>query len=353
MVPLPDGYDVRSFEPASADAATWDAYHAFRRIRHAERRPGEPPTPNAEAESWMRRPQPGEANRYWLVWRDGEVVGSAYADWVVEGPMLATNGHILWGGANVRADHRRRRIGTHLMRRIADVLVDQGRTVMTTGTEEDCGRAFLARLGASVKMESAENRLNLADVDWDMVAAWAAEGPRRSPDTRLVFWEHRVPESEFADYGAALGRLLNTMPFDDLDHGEIVITPEILRDGQARLDETGGSVHTMITREPDGTISGITDVGYSPGRPDRVDQQFTGVHPDHRGRGLGKWLKAAMLLDIRERYPDAKIVVTGNANSNDPMLGINRRLGFRTFKGHTSYQIDRDGLLKGLAALEA
>lgn len=350
---MPAGCTVIDFDPPSASADLWARYHTYRRARHAESRPGDPVTPDADAEIWIRAPQPGSKDRRWLVLCGDETIGSGTTSWVVDGPMFETNRHLMWGGVAVLCAHRRRGIGTALARLVADEMVTQDRTVLTTGTDEDDGRAFLAWLGAEVKMEAAENRLALADVDWSMVERWAAEGPVRSPDTTLVFWEHRLPESEHVAYSAALTRLLNTMPHDDLDHGDIVMRPEDLQDMQTRLESVGGSIHTLITREPDGTISGVTDVAYTPGRPDRVMQQFTGVDPDHRGRGLGKWLKAAMLRYIRDAYPDAKTVVTGNANSNDPMLSINRRLGFRTFRGETVYQIGRDALRARLAALEA
>jgi len=51
-------------------------------------------------------------------------------------------------------------------------------------------------------------------------------------------------------------------------------------------------------------------MNYAPYKPQFIEQGFTGVRPDARGRGLGKWLKAAMLLHVREIYPGLKTVVT-------------------------------------------
>ena len=58
-----------------------------------------------------------------------------------------------------------------------------------------------------------------------MVEAWAADGPRRSPSTTLVFWPERIPEAEIAPYAVALSRLLNTAPRDDLDLGGVSSYP--------------------------------------------------------------------------------------------------------------------------------
>jgi hypothetical protein len=54
---------------------------------------------------------------------------------------------------------------------------------------------------------------------------------------------------------------------------------------------------------------------------------------------LGKLLKAAMLLDMREHYPNVRFVDTDNFNSNRPMLKINARMGFELFEQFVFYKV--------------
>ena len=157
-----------------------------------------------------------------------------------------------------------------------------------------------------------------------------------------------VPEELWADYAPQLSSMLNTIPFEQMDHGEIVVTPDQFREWYARAELTGGVQCTVMTREPDGVISGITDTMWAPYHRTIVYQQFTGVRPDARGRGLGKWIKAAMLRHLRELYPDLEWMATDNAGSNAPMLKINRAMGFRPYRQGSYYQMTRDELEKRL-----
>ncbi|MHA1480977.1 MAG: GNAT family N-acetyltransferase, partial [Candidatus Thorarchaeota archaeon] len=78
-------------------------------------------------------------------------------------------------------------------------------------------------------------------------------------------------------------------------------------------------------------------------------QQLTGVDQNYRGQGKGKWVKAAMLLKVREKFPDIETISTANASSNAPMLAINERLGFKLNKEIFNVQIDTEKLGEYLA----
>jgi GNAT superfamily N-acetyltransferase len=153
------------------------------------------------------------------------------------------------------------------------------------------------------------------------------------------------------DYSRELSTMLNSMPWEDLEHGEIVINADVMADWYVRNEQAGRRSHAMVTREPDGVISGITDMMYATYNPTIVHQGFTGVRASARGRGLGKWLKAAMALRIHELYPQAQWFSTDNAGSNAPMLAINTKMGFKQFRVGSEYQISRDRLAARLKEL--
>jgi mycothiol synthase len=211
--------------------------------------------------------------------------------------------------------------------------------------EDEPGHAFLRGLSAEPRLVERASRLDLRQVDWSMVARWVREGQAASAGARLDLYSPWEPEELLEEICAALNELMNTMPFEGLDHGDIVITPDSAREWRAKLAATGSVNPISVVREADGTISGATDVLKHPFEPGIVRQNFTGVHPGARGRGLGKWLKAAMLEHVREAYPDTIWITTENAGSNGPMLAINHALGFRLHRTNTFYQVGRDTLL--------
>jgi GNAT superfamily N-acetyltransferase len=246
----------------------------------------------------------------------------------------------------VRRGHRRQGIGRSWLPLVLELMDRHGCTVLSMGADEESGHAFLKWLGAEARLSDAESRLQLAEVDWATVDRWIADGAKRSPQTRLEIYETAVPEAMWEEYAAQLSRLLNTSPFEKLDHGGIVVTPAQVREWYERMESVGEVSHTVIAREADGSMSGMTDVGWGVHTPAVVDQRFTGVRPDVRGRGIGKWIKAAMLRKVHELHPEALWISTYNATSNDPMLAVNQALGFRRHRVGAEYQISRDDLAK-------
>jgi mycothiol synthase len=332
-------------EPHSADSGFWKRFHELRRLRHDELWPEDPLRPDEVVEARMKRADPFESHEYFEISRDGLMVSSFHGETVTPAnPEYATNKHLYWTDAYVRPDQRRKGVGSLWLGVLARQMDELGCTVVGFSADHEEGHAFLTWLGAKPKLAEIESRLELARVDWAKVERWVYEGQQRSPQTRLEIHDGPLPEEMWADFAAQRTALLNTMPFEDLDLGDIVVTPERIREWNEQFALVGMVFHTALTREADGTISGMTDVEWAPFSRTHIQQQFTGVLPSARGRGIGKWLKAAMLLHIRELYPDARWVATGNARSNAPMLKINRDLGFEPYRTSVEYQMTREEL---------
>lgn len=339
--------DLVEFLPATAAPGEWGRYHAFRRLQQAEFRPDEPLAPDEVIEVRRKRPDPFAWHR-WFHAVDGDVV---VAELYTEGstpqsPEYPTNRHLLWTDGYVLEAHRRRGIALSWVPRVLELMADHEATVLSSPAEDDSGHGLLRRLGSEPKMVERQSRLDLRQVDWGMVTGWIAEAG--AGGARLELHTPWVPDEQLDEYCEAMNELMNTMPFEGLDHGDIVTTPRGVREWRARMSATGTVNPTLLVRDADGSIAGMTDIQKHVYEPGLVRQNFTGVHPRARGRGLGKWLKAAMLEHVRQAYPDTIWVSTENAGSNAPMLAINHALGFRLHRTITFYQVGRDTLRQKL-----
>ena len=58
---------------------------------------------------------------------------------------------------------------------------------------------------------------------------------------------------------------------------------------------------------------------------------FTGVIPEYRGRGIATALKVKTILHARE--VGVSEILTQNDSENEPMLAINRKLGYQNWPG--------------------
>lgn len=339
-------------EPRTAGRDFWNRFHELRRIRHAETRLDEPLEPDAHVELGMTRHDPFEFHHWYEVSREGGMVSCLRGETVKpENPEYATNKHLFWADAYVRPEARRKGLASRWLPVVAELMDRHGCTVLGADTSEESGHGFFRWLGAEPKLFNVASRLRLSEVDWEMLHRWTAEGAKRSPQTRLEVFDGGPPPSMWEEFAPQITAMFNTMPLEDLDLGDIVFTPERLQEWDERRKLTGVILYSVLTREPDGVISVITDTTWAPYRPSVLHQEFTGVTTDARGRGLGKWIKAAMLLHIRERHPEVEWVLTDNARSNGPMLGINRTIGFKAYRTDVDYQIGRAGLETRIRAL--
>ena len=141
-----------------------------------------------------------------------------------------------------------------------------------------------------------------------------------------------------------LDELWEDVPLDQLEHAPIRIEMSEIEEWHRQLDRIGGAEHFIVLRDGDGSIVGITEAAWFSRIPDRVYQMLTGVRRNKRGAGYARALKAAMLREIRTRYPSVSKVITHNGQSNAPMLSINRKLGFKIHREFGTYQIDRDAI---------
>jgi GNAT superfamily N-acetyltransferase len=302
--------------------------------------PGEPPTP-LDAAWAAHNAAPERLRRFsYRAWAaDGTLAGAAGA---AVDPDFDDNPDVLGCTLSVRTPYRRRGLGLRLLAHVVALAAREGPTRLVGDTSEPlpAGAAFATAMGAQAKLSEHINHLLTSNVDRARLETWVADGPRRAPDYELLSWDGAIPEDHLEAF-IDLVHVMNDAPRDDFELNDFTLTPREWREGEEQLDAIKGECWTLVARRTtDGALAGFHDVTWLPHDPTFVYVGATGVRPEHRGHALGKWLKAAMTLRILDERPEVDDIRTGNADSNDAMLGINREMGYRPLLATTGWELD-------------
>ena len=215
---------------------------------------------------------------------------------------------------------------------------DDGRRCVLAQTEAGSpGAHFLSARGFRKVLTLTFARLPLTDAD---VAALGEIISRPHPGYRLASWHGTVPDS-LAQTFAASRRAMDDMPMDDSGHGTVAWDVDRVRAAARAVEDRGDLLHTVVAvDESDGSIAGFTEL-VVPGSGKGDGQHYgTGVLPEHRGHGLGRWMKAASIRQARERHPELGGLLTDTADSNRHMRNINDALGYEPTHKALDYQLD-------------
>jgi GNAT superfamily N-acetyltransferase len=315
------------------------ALNRFANVLSTEAQPDEPTIPFERTASEMRF-IPGTIAIHAFCARlpDGSVVALSRGSY----RELDSNKHLLEISVEVLPDHRRRGLATAMLRPVVDLAEAHGRTLLSAATTDrvPAGEAFARRIGAKLVQAAHSNRLVLSEVDRDIVRRWVDEGPRRAPGYSLIWVDGPAPDHLIGQIAAVM-RVMNDAPRDDRDLEDNHITADHYRE-MDRAAEKAGIAHLAVFARHDATgqLVGLTDVAWFRAEPRHISQQNTGVRPEHRGHALGKWLKASMLERLLTNGPTGAVEIrTGNADSNDAMLGINRELGFEPYIATSTWEV--------------
>ncbi|MCF3965544.1 GNAT family N-acetyltransferase [Streptomyces fuscigenes] len=246
--------------------------------------------------------------------------------------------HLAEADVQVHPAERRRGIGTLLVDAAVAAARDEGRRTLHAQVEAGSpGEGFLTARGFRPVLTLVHARLALAGAD---LAALAEEVHRPRPGYRLVSWDGIVPDALAASF-ARSRRAMDDMPVGDGDFGRVEWDVERVRAAAAAVAERGALLHTVAAVDSaDGSVVAFTEL-VVPGGGEGDGQHYgTGVLPEHRGRGLGHWIKAASLLHVRERHPALEGALTDTADINPYMRRINDALGY--VPTHRSVLLRRD-----------
>jgi RimJ/RimL family protein N-acetyltransferase len=344
-------YIIKQFQPEKTTDDIWEKYYQFDEEIFREKYPKDSLPDRELDKSFILDPHPHYDIYRWLVYstdNNQSIIGKANL-WSLnkKSPDYQNVKDKINIYISVKREFRRKKIATELLKIMCTEAKKLGKKLLRAEiTEHDAGIAFCEFFNGTVVARRAQNRLYLDEVNWKQMDDWMKKGKQKASGVTLEVFE-AVPEKDLDEYCQLFTETMNQAPSEDLS-GEFILTPERRRLDEKTYTEKGYIWITIVSREPTGAISGLTEIFYHPNNPHFVEQELTGVSVKYRGRGLGKWLKADMLFYIRRRFPDVKYIDTGNNDINEAMLSINNRMGFKRYKSEVFYEFFIDELKKKL-----
>jgi len=329
---LSKDFSLIEFIPKEASEGLWEAYYdlseiIFRELNHKGRLPD-----RAVVRRLFSTPNPLYSIKRWMAF-DEEERGIAFASISYDtelSPDYESNKHVCQISISVAPIYRRKKIATFLLRHMVEIARLLHRDTVHGEVDNPIALHFCKHLRGELIHEEVQHRLYMEDVDWQLVGKWLQRGRTKSHDTKVEFFRE-CPEKDIEEFCRTYTEIINQRPIGDMEQ-ELITTPASRRIEERNLKKRGIEWYTIISREYDGRISGLTDIMYNQEEPYRVNQYFTGVLAQYRRRGLAKRLKAEMLAAIKNRFPDVEYITTSTARTNRPMRSINKELGFQPTK---------------------
>jgi GNAT superfamily N-acetyltransferase len=337
---------IKKLDLTTVTDAQIDAFTVLANTLRTERQPDDPPIEPEEIAAHIKHNPPFIDLHFWIA-QDGPHI-------IARGNLvlikMETNQHLGQVDIAVLPAHRRRGLGRALLERVTRTASEAGRRLLITSSSSrvPSGAEFLTRYGFQSALENRVSQLVLSELEPGLLRDWIGRAQERATDFELGFWDGPYPEDQLPAI-AKLMTVMNTAPKGELDVDDMEFTPEQVLQLEKEAFATGGRRITAYVRErATGRFAGFTEINYHPNRPTILNQGGTGVFPEFRNLGLGRWLKAATLERVLSELPEAQFVRTGNAESNAAMLGINVALGFKPYYTITNWQAEVSTVLRNL-----
>ena len=334
--------NIQPFNIKTATRQDYTSLNSFSNLLRAERLPDDPPVPLEETIQRMHNIPPFVDVEMWCAWDAG------HTNIVAEGDVLfmrtEENRHLAQFTIEVHPEYRRQGIARQLIALITGATREDRRRLLITETTDriPAGEAFMNRLGAQKGLVGHVNQLRMDELDHALLTRWLERGGTLAADFELGLWDGPYPEEQI-NAVVQLYELTNQQPFGDIEIEDMHMTPEQLRQAEESSFARGNQRWTYyVIEKASGKFAGYTETVWNPNRSAILRQDMTGVFPEFRNKGLGRWLKAAMLDKVITDRPQVKYVRTGNADVNAAMLKINNELGFKPYHATAFWQIEID-----------
>jgi RimJ/RimL family protein N-acetyltransferase len=313
--------DIELLDPESE--VSRDRWWRFRVEVDAHDLPYDPPLPRPLTIWWLYM-DPGTRCETWVI-RDPNGIAAALRLQLFDD----SNQHLAWATVHVRPDVRRHGLGRALYAHALERARAEGRrTLNVGGPRSDAAAEFADAVGAERTQTLLRSVQRLDRLDLHKLDRLTTRIAKATPQYSLVRWVAHCPADYLGEYVHAKNGMLEAPVSDGIDYEPHEAKPDLLRAAEELNEQLGITEYVICARDDTtGEFVGLTQLWNVGGI--RAEQGDTTVLPEHRGHRLGVRLKAAMVEWLADVEPVIQEIQTFNDPDNEPMLRVNRELGYR------------------------
>ncbi len=278
----------------------------------------------------------GTPERHFLVLAEGRVVGEAAVE-----VGVWDNTDLAWLTLGIHPGHRRRGHGSGAVELLEELAWKLGCTKAgTSGWESPDGSVtrFARRHGFTLAATDVQRTQWPQELPGSLAEEAYAEAATHAADYELVRLPGETSEP-LVEEMVGLMAVINDAPLEDLDIEDEVFSPDRLRLYERTILRSERMLYRVVARHrATGELAGQTIVVVDTDEPALAFQHDTSVVRTHRGHRLGLLLKADMMRWLAEAQPAVEQLITWNAPSNDHMVSVNERLGYRVMGRELDFQ---------------
>ena len=344
-------YDIQPFSLNSANEKEKELWYELKVCFHAETQPQEPFAPKIELLDQEMRLNSVQNYTEWAIWNSSKsmMIGKCRINTYKTSSKTSSDKEIAGFSILIKQSFRRLGLGTACLKLISNSATKSGYKLLRTRSSELCPASgdFLQEIGCRVIGTSHWNELLIKNLNQKAVEAWLDLPDSSSLKIKIDECCGAFPDDFIPKITNFYQVLYDAEPEKEgVKKEEIHFSSEEIREDDKLFfaDKSKRRIVIYVSDASSEKLLGITSLIWVPSRPAKLSQYYTAVIPEARQMGIAKRLKAEMLTKILNELPEAEKIWSGNDDSNDAMLSINSRLGFKPHIASTGWEIKTDTL---------
>ena len=344
-------YLIVKYNEQKASEKELRAYYDFFMEILSEARPDEPKRPYDKFIKQVLVHSNSMLVKRWVIWEEEKII--AYA--IIYKTLDGENQHFPEVDIFVLPPWRRQGIGRLMLAKLNAECIKEKCTKLefSSFSTTPCGSMFLEAIGAEKCTTEYVNQMLMQELDMRLMDAWIAKAAERALDYEIDLWEDEYPINELEGFTKLYNDFWNSIPTGSLDYEYEELTPKRLRNEMDSKVKRGWKNWIMVAKhKTTGDYAGFTSLIFTGFNPEMLNQGNTGVSVEYRNKGLGRWLKAALIKHVLTEMPGIKKIRSENDVTNKPMLNINNQMGFKPIYSESYWQIKTEEVDKYLKNLD-